>query len=394
MSVARTTRCCSAVALALAFSDARPPAPLPFFPTRAVWSLPLNNPLAAAPAYDATRAFFSIAGDRLVAYDIKPGTLAWTVTAAPTMALATGDSLVFVSDAESVAALHASDGSPAWRFGLEQPLSVPPVWDNGWLILADARGVIVALSARDGRVIWRRTLEAAARGRPALAADRVYVPIANTHVVALHVESGDQVWDRRLGGEPNDILALDDRIYVGATDNYLYCIDAESGAVDWRSMRTGGDVIGVPAYDDDRIYFVSLDNVLRAVSRTSGVQHWMKQLSLRPNTGPIRAGATIIVSGQAASMPAFNAKDGTPVEPLASAPDLAAPPHAIVDVESGLPGVIIVTRDLSKGLTATVLLITRGIDPAPAPVAALPGSLTTLPAAPPAEPAPREQRPD
>ena len=129
------------------------------------------------------------------------------------------------------------------------------------------------------------------------------------------------------------------------------------------------------------MFFVSLDNVLRAVSRRSGVQHWMKQLPMRPTAGPIRAGSTIIAVGQATSLPTFNAKDGTPVGSLPTTPELAAPPHLVIDPDSGLPTVVMLTKDLSKGLATTVTLMMRGLDPSPVPFAALPNSITTLPSA-------------
>jgi len=374
-----TTRCCSALALIALLADATPP-PLPFFPTRPIWSLALNNPIAAesAPVFDAAHGFFPIAGDRLVAYDLKSGTLMWTVTAAATMPLTAGGDLVFYCEPDAIVALHASDGSPAWRLSFERPLAVPPVWDNGWLILATTDARIVAISGADGRVIWQHEVNAAAHARPALAADRVYVPLANGTVVALSVTTGEPLWQRRLGGDPNDILALDERIYVGATDRYLYCIEADTGAVGWRSMRAGAEVIGVPAYDDDRVYFVAYDNVLRAVSRRSGVQHWMKQLALRPTSGPVRVGPTIIVSGNAASLPTFNAKDGSPLGTLAVAPEPAAPPALVGDAVSGQPQVMLVTRDIAKG--ATVTLVARTADPAPGTsIAPLSSAITTLP---------------
>jgi outer membrane protein assembly factor BamB len=333
------------------------------------------------PAYDATRAYIPIAGDRLVAYDLNTGRLAWTVTAAPTMPLTTGDDLIVVTEKDALVALRASDGSLAWRLPLEQPLGAPPVWDNGWLVLASATGTIEALRAKDGRPIWRHGVGAPPNARPALSADRVYVPVANAHVVALHVETGEPIWDRPLGGNPNEILAFDDRIYVGSKDNYLYCINAATGIVEWRSMRTGADVIGLPAYDDDLVFFVSLDNVLRAVSRRSGVPHWMKQLPMRPTAGPIRAGATVIAIGPAPSLPTFNAKDGTPVGSLPATPELAAPPHLVIDSASGLPTVVMLTKDLSKGLATTLTMMMRGLDPSPVPFAALPSSITTLPPA-------------
>jgi outer membrane protein assembly factor BamB len=361
-----------------AMPHAQTSAPLPFFPTRALWSLALNNALALPPAYDATRGYFPIAGNRLVAYDIKTGTELWTASAASTLAPACGGDLVFIAEKDAIVALHAQDGTAAWRLPLEEALGVAPVWDNDWLVLATANGTIIAVSAKDGRTIWRRPLGVALHARPALAADRVYVPLANAHVVALRVETGEDVWSRLLGGDPNDILALDERIYLGSNDNYAYCINAETGIVEWRHV-TGADVIGVPAHDGDRVYFVSFDNTLRAFSRRTGVQYWFKQLSLRPTAGPVLAGATIIAAGPATTLSTYNARDGASVGSLTTAQELAAPPQVLVDPASGQPMIVLVGADVAKG--ATVSLVGRGVDPTPAPVGTLPGVLTVLPAA-------------
>ena len=394
----RTTRCCSAIALTAALAacaSARPQAQavraLPFFPTRAVWTLALNNGLAQPPVYDARRGYFPIAGDRLVAYDMKTGEQLWTVSASPVMPLACGDDLIFVPAKDGMIALHADDGSAAWRLPLDDTIAVPPVWDNGWLILATDGGTIVAISAKDGRTIWRRDLGVVPHARPALAADRVYIPLANTYVVALNVATGEEIWSRRLGGDPNDILALDDRIYLGSTDNYAYCLNAATGTVEWRYV-TGADVIGVPAYDDDRVYIVSFDNTIRALSRRSGVQLWFKQLPLRPTSGAVRAGATILAAGQATTLPMYNARDGAPVGSLTAPHELAAPAQIVAPSASGQPAIVLVGTDVAKG--ASVSLISRGVDPAPAPLGALPGAITTLPAAPAmasGQPAPRPQ---
>jgi len=356
---------------------------MPFFPTRAVWTLALNNGLTQPPVYDARRGYFPIAGDRLVAYDMKSGAQLWTVSASPVLPLACGEDLIFVPAKDAIVALRADDGTPAWRFPLDDALAAPPVWDNGWLVLATDGGTIIAISAKDGRAIWRRDLGVVPHAQPALAADHVYVPLANTYVVALNVATGDEVWSRRLGGDPNDILALEDRIYLGSNDNYAYCLNAATGAVEWRYV-TGADVIGVPAYDDDRVYVVSFDNTIRALSRRSGVQLWFKQLPLRPTSGPIRAGTTIIAAGQATTLPMYNAKDGAAVGTLTPPHELAAPVQIVADAASGQPAVVLVGTDVAKG--ASVSLISRGVDPAPAPLGALPCAITTLPGAPSAAP--------
>ena len=72
----------------------------PLFPVQQVWTLALNNQLTVPAAFDASRAYFAIDGDRLVAYDLVSGEQRWIAEAAPIVAPATGDGLVFVVDAE------------------------------------------------------------------------------------------------------------------------------------------------------------------------------------------------------------------------------------------------------------------------------------------------------
>ena len=90
VTAAWTTRCCSALALisccGIAPIDAQPKSdrgPLLLFPTRPVWTLALNNQMTAPPAYDATRAFFSIDGDRVVCYELLSGTQLWIANLRP-----------------------------------------------------------------------------------------------------------------------------------------------------------------------------------------------------------------------------------------------------------------------------------------------------------------------
>jgi len=308
--------------------DLRTPPPL--VPVAPVWTLAFNNQLTVPPAYDETRVYISIEGDRMVAYGLVSGIREWMVSAQPQMEPVAGDGLLFFIEPDALTALHTADGSIAWRLPFTEKLVVRPVWDNGWLITASERGGIGAFRASDGKLIWRRDIDSTAHAAPALASDRVYVPTSDGRIVALQVETGETVWERRLGGTPNDVLALDERLYVGAMDNFFYCLTTKDGRVDWK-WRTGGDVIGLPIVDDHRVYFVALDNILRALDLNSGVQHWMRPLPIRPAWGPVRAGSTIVVAGQAAALRAFNVKDGavtgtiTPgIPPSTSAPTVTA----------------------------------------------------------------------
>src|SRR4051812_48121061 len=254
----RPTRCCSALAL-IAISTsavAGDSEPLSLFPARTAWTLTLSGPLNAAPAFAAARAYVPIASDdpHLAAIDLATGQQLWVVKANVRTRPAVGDGLVFVVEPDALTALHESDGSRVWRLPLPEPLSQPLVWDNGWLIAAAESGAISAFRASDGHLVWRHDVGSPLRAPPSLAADSVYLPAADGRVLALRIDTGSPVWERRLGEPPNDLLALDDRVYVGSQDNFFYCLDTRTGVVDWR-FPTGGDVTGLPVVDDRRVYF-------------------------------------------------------------------------------------------------------------------------------------------
>ncbi len=359
------------------------------FPVRKLWTLTLNNALVVPPTLAGTRGYFAIDGDRLAAYDLVEGKLQWIATAATTSRPAVGDDLVFIALPDRLTALREGSGEVAWEIPFEHSLAVPLLWDTGWLVAASAVGTVFALRASDGELIWRRDVGSKAHAQPAFAASHLYVPLEDGRVVALRVEDGAPVWERRLGGAPSEVLALDERLYVGATDNYFYCLRTATGRVDWR-WRTGADVVGKPVVDEERVYFVSLDNVLRALDRNSGAQRWQQALPLRPIWGPTPVADMLIVSGLTPTAPAYWMRDGSPAGEIVLTGELAGVPH--VFTSGGLPMMAAVTNDVSQG--AVVTAIGRTLEPPIRPLAPLPNPVQPPPVPPLAPAPPAPQPPD
>ena len=401
-----TTRCCSAFALiaclssqAIAQATVQTPTvrkptvqkptdstPIGFFPLDLAWDLPLNSVLAAPPAVAGDRAYFPIADNRIAAYDVRHGTLLWIAPGQPLFEPIVAEDLLFEIEADALVALHTDTGVEAWRFELKEPLSAPLSWGNGWLVATTSAGTVFAFRASDGGLIWRRELGAVIHARATVAQNRVYVPMTDGRIIALQVETGEPVWERRLGGAPNEIAATPERVYAGSNDNFFYALRVRDGLIEWR-WQTGADVIGRPVVDDHRVYFVSFDNVLRALDKNVGNQRWKRPLSIRPTRGPVMMGDMLIISGLSASALVFKMNDGTPVGSMAGPPssELAAAPHVVTG--EGLPMVMLVLRDLTKG--TIVRTVTRMIEPQVLPLAPLPNP-TPPPAAP--LPLPDDQR--
>jgi outer membrane protein assembly factor BamB len=364
-----TTICCSALALAAAsvqlLADAKPSF-IPIFPAQQQWTLALNNALTAPPGFNGARGYFAIEGERLVAYDLVSGNQLWLVSSQAVWPPVAGDRFVFVVHPDAILALNADDGSVAWRLALEDRLAVRPVADHGWLVAATVSGTVLAVRVADGSIGWRTEAGARISAPPALTPDRLYLPLEDRRVLALQSEDGAVVWERRLGGAPTGLLALEDRVYVGSADNFLYGLTTRRGEVSWR-WRTGADVIGTPVAADDRLYFVALDNILRGLDRNGGSQKWKRALPLRPRSGPVLAGGTLIIDGLGPSVRAYSSSTGAPAGEVSLPADLAAPPHVFWN--GGVPMMVAVTMDIVKGATVIGFIPATGL---PTPFAPLP----------------------
>jgi outer membrane protein assembly factor BamB len=350
--------------------------PLQLFPVESLWTLALNNGLTAAPAFDATRGFFPLEGDQLAAYDLVGRRLLWIAPVHTTVEPVAGNGLVFVVEPGFLVALRVEDGVAAWRVPFAETLAVPLAFAGEWLVAATTAGDVAAHRASDGALAWRQHLNAPAHARPEVVGTRIFVPTSDAHVIALNSTSGVPLWDRRLGKPGNEILATDERLYLGSEDRYFYCLNAMTGAVEWR-WTTGANVIGRPVVDEQTVYFVSLDNVLRALNVSSGVQRWKSSLSVRPSTGPVKWSQTLVVAGTTPGLKAFNANNGKPAGQSSTASELSAPPHLVTDTSSPFPVLLAVTSDITG--RATVTASTRTVEPTILPTTPLPNAVVPAP---------------
>lgn len=309
--LSRTTISCVAIAFLLELLVGGVRAAGISFPVEVKWSAALPAPPAFAPAFDDDRTYVPLRTDQLVALQLSDGKAVWSVECPMTSAPVAGDGLVFAGSDGLIEARRATDGQPQWRRPIEgRVLSLH--WDTGWLLASVESRPLLALRATDGEILWQRDLGAPLQGSPAPAGDRVYLPLKDGRVLALSLKTGEEIWAHKLSEAPVGILPVGDRVFVGALDNHLHSLEADDADTDWK-WPTGADVLGVPVLDEKRVYFVALDNVLRGHNRNSGSMLWKRVLPMRPFTGPLLSGQTLIMAGVASELRAYSSTDGKPL---------------------------------------------------------------------------------
>ena len=321
------------VAFFIAFLTARALAAGVTFPLEVKWSATLPAPPSFAPAFDSEHAYVSLGTNQLVALLIKDGTTVWSVECPMSTAPAAGDGLVFAGSDGLIEARAKADGRAQWRRPIKGKITSLHL-DKGWLLASTDTGPLLALRATDGEIIWQRDLGSPLplKAAPALAGDRLYLPLNDGRVVALSLATGEEIWTHKLSEPAVGILPVGNRVFVAARDNRLHSLDADDASRKWRWL-TGADLLGVPVLDEKRVYFVALDNVLRGHGRNNGTMQWKALLPMRPFTGPLLSGQTLIMSGVASELRGYSSIDGKQVGEIivkgAESEEmlLAAPPH-------------------------------------------------------------------
>ncbi len=137
-------------------------------------------------------------------------------------------------------------------------------------------------------------------------------------VVAVDLSNRHQLWRHELKeparGAPT---IVDGKVYFGARDDVVYCLDLASGSVDW-SQRLAGRVDAAPAVADGRV-FVTAENTqtgtaqVYALATDPGAKRvvWTHQLGfgLHASSASI-AGEVVVLGFGDGSVRAFDAEAG------------------------------------------------------------------------------------
>ena len=336
------------------------------------WATPPDVAVAAAPAFDQRTAYAATRAGVLVAWDLDSGQVRWQSAAETAQPVAVGADLVFVVVGGDVRALRADTGATVWQRTLPGTVAAPPYFDTGWLILSFDGGDLAAFRAADGELLWRAPLGAVAHVVPAPALDNLYLGLADGRAIAVALATGRTVWSRAVGGVATGLTALDDQLLIGTTTSGLFSVDLTSGRDRWR-WRIGAPVVASAVADGKRIYVSAYDHILRALDRRSGNLRWRRALPHRPAGAPVLVGDMVLVPSLASELVAYDAATGAPALAVPSTTEVAGSTHFRVD---GPPSG---TRLVAMSVAGQLLAFAPRVEPAPAPLADVPGTVVDEP---------------
>ena len=149
-------------------------------------------------------------------------------------------------------------------------------------------------NAYTGKKIWNFTVGYRVQSSAAVVNGRVYTGSDDGNFYCLDADTGALIWKTPAGGLVDWIIMpqylqsrscpiiIGDSMYAGSLDGKVYCLNIANGGVKW-TYTTGDAVGGSPVYYNGAIYITSTDRSLYALNAATGA-FLFKTIELNLNT--------------------------------------------------------------------------------------------------------------
>lgn len=223
-----------------------------------------------------------------------------------------GKRVYFGSDCGSFWALHARDGSVAWKFQVNarghKNLWSAPALHDGKVFFGSYDGNVYCLDAETGSEIWRFIGADWIGSSPALAPELGLLFIGlefavegkRGSIVALNLNNGEKVWEhptKRYTHASPAYWPERQLVACGSNDNEMFLFDARTGAMRWRfETRSEGDEKGsirhAPAFDSSRGHLITgcANGRIYIIDVATGKEVWSVQTDNTIYTVPLVVG--------------------------------------------------------------------------------------------------------
>lgn len=168
---------------------------------------------------------------------------------------------------------------------------------------------------------WKFKARKAIYSSPAVVEDRIYFGCEDRYLYAVSLESGALAWKTKLGERvySSSPAVFEDMVFISSVDGCLNCLDKDRGAVLWKfraPRRHATQLEGPPAFSsplvDKGLVFYGTDNRnIYAVSVSTGAEAWEFETEgkIHDNSPALKDG-TLFFGSQDGFLYALNAADG------------------------------------------------------------------------------------
>ena len=300
--------------------------------------LKTDGAVRSTPAIFKNKIYFGSGDGFLYCLDENSGNVLWkfktggAVTSSPAIS---NNKIYFASKDGFLYCIKSDDGKQLWKFNLGKDLfyrwefdyymSSPTIF-NGIIYIGSGDGNLYAVNSETGKFLWKYSTNSRIRSTPAIADGVLYFGdfagflyaidlktqkpkwIFETEGVKIKIE--DFVFDRAaLTSSPT---IYKDAVLVGSREGCLYCVDKETGKINWKDDQKMSWVISTPAiYKENVIVGTSDGHFVKSLNIKTGTEVW-RYKTTTPVWSSITIAGNVAYGGDyTGTFFALNANDGS-----------------------------------------------------------------------------------
>jgi outer membrane protein assembly factor BamB len=189
---------------------------------------------------------------------------------------------------------------------------------------------LYALDINNGQEKWSIEIDGPIVGSAAIEDGKVFIGSSDNHLYCFESATGNPCWDSPFAAKHwvwSSPLLVGGRIFIATMDHNLYCVDAAQGTPCWATpYEATGALAGSPAFAEDTIYVGDFDGALHAVDATTGQQKWTFKAGNWIWGGPVVADGLVYFGALDGKVYALDAISGEKVWERAVEGRVRAPP--------------------------------------------------------------------
>ena len=161
------------------------------------------------------------------------------------------DSMVYVGGYDgSVRAFDVKSGAPKWRFQTAGAIAGQILLLGDKVYVGSEDKQLYCLSADKGEVVWKYEAEEPIYSSPVSDGTSIYFGCGSGGFYSVNAQTGNQNW--RNGDATFNIeikpFVSNGKVYYGAWDRYVYCVNTADGKLVWRCEGKGSSEGGAAVY--------------------------------------------------------------------------------------------------------------------------------------------------
>ena len=269
------------------------------------WMIQDESDIASGATYRDGKIFYTNTLGEIKALDTQNGKVIWTYQ--------TGDKIfseptvyqgyIYVGSTDHyIYCLNAQNGALVWKFKTNYPvLATPLVTEDGWLYVGGGNGDFYAIEAQTGQYCWTFSANGYIEARATVWGNNIYIGCWGAEFYAINRFTGELAWkyapglNRYLSPGACWPVVHNGKVFVQSSDKWLYCFDANSGEIIWKSLDANGrESIGLSP-DGQTLYVKSTRDRVVAIDASvdSYKPIWETDCGFGSEVSPTRITATL-----------------------------------------------------------------------------------------------------